>query len=627
MAAPTPVSVTQTHFPALTANPVLDLDDATVAGDRTVVFAFLGRSRPLGVTWPSPWTEAVDINNTNGNTMITTIGWVDHAGPATSVQLTTVSTHAVWAQAFRFAAGSFDPASPPVFATAINSGNPPLLDPPWGVEEWLAFATLTRDGALGTVTFPFPNNQLSTNAGIFGSAALCTGPINADSVDPAQWVATTVGAVVTAGLRGPAAAEPVTGTLALTLPAMAGSLTGSATAEGELVAALPAAAAGFAGEAQTDGVVAGQLPAMGMAAAGVAGTGAELAGQLPAMAMSAAAEAAADGALAGVLPALALSMEGLVEEGSGASLGLVLPAMTGTVEGNAHTEGEIAGALPALTLAITGGREMAPLCEPWPLPPSGCPTLDGPFADYATMAASEVLWAMSGRRFGTCSLTIRPCRSGCGPTPAWMWWRSGWPWPSWPPLGAATWWNAACGSCRVGCSCNDADTLVLPELVQSVTQVLIDGVELPEGSGWLLYSDGGSSLLVRADGQRWPLCQDWTVPVSGQGAWAITAVVGEPVPMLGRLALGELASQIVAGCAADGSCQLPAFTTEVSRQGITQRFPTFIEIMEAGVVGVGLATVDLFLRTTNPNSLMERPRFYNPDDWASRPRVEGGAYG
>ena len=87
MAAPTPVSVTQTHFPGLTANPVIDLDDATVAGDRTVVFAFLGRSRPLGVTWPSPWVEAVEANNTAGNTMITTVGWVDHARPTTQVQL------------------------------------------------------------------------------------------------------------------------------------------------------------------------------------------------------------------------------------------------------------------------------------------------------------------------------------------------------------------------------------------------------------------------------------------------------------------------------------------------------------------------------------------------------------
>lgn len=271
----------------------------------------------------------------------------------------------------------------------------------------------------------------------------------------------------------------------------------------------------------------------------------------------------------------------------------------------------------------------SPLCEPWPLPPSGCPTLDGPYEDYALQAASEVLWAMSGRQFGTCPVTIRPCRAGCasGLQERGPWWQAGWPPPFWPLPGSALWWDAVCGTCTVGCSCNSADTLVLPDRVQSVTEVMIDGAVLPEGSGWLLYSAAGSSMLVRTDGERWPLCQDWTVPVTGTGAWSVTIVVGEPVPMLGRLALGEMAGAIAAGCVADGSCPLPAFTTEVSRQGVTQRFPTFLEIMEAGVVGVGLPAVDLFLRTVNPNSLRERPRFYDPDAWASRPRVEGGAYG
>lgn len=236
-------------------------------------------------------------------------------------------------------------------------------------------------------------------------------------------------------------------------------------------------------------------------------------------------------------------------------------------------------------------------------------------------AASEVLWAMSGRRFGSCEVLLRPCRRSCSPVWSgshwWPGWNAGWP----QGFGMGWWLDAVCGRCRSGCDCGTADTLTLPSPAQSIAQVLVDGVELVEGDNWTLYN---GDLLVRTDGGQWPMCQDWTVPVSGVGAWSVTPVFGRPVPMLGQLAVGELAAEIARGCTA-GECRLPAFTTSVSRQGVTQEFPSWLEIMEKGVVGVGLKMSDLFLRTENPQGLTDRPRTYNPDDYAEAWRRPGGA--
>ena len=263
-----------------------------------------------------------------------------------------------------------------------------------------------------------------------------------------------------------------------------------------------------------------------------------------------------------------------------------------------------------------------PLCTPWPLPPSGCPdlTTSPAVSGYALTAASEVLWMRTGYRFGSCEATIRPCRQSCAP--AWAadggpWWWDGNVWPILTP-GSSLWWNAICG-CRRGCSCNDADTLTLPDLVQSITSVVVDGVELTEGTHWLLY---GGRQLVRTDGLRWPMCQDWTV-TGGPGAWSITVVSGQPVPMIGSLAVGELAAEIAKGCNG-GPCRLPAFTTSKSRQGVTQNFPSAVDLAKEGLHS--LPIVNEFIQSLVQGAKMLKPRIWNPDDYNRQPRQPGGAW-
>src|SRR6266545_4626412 len=194
-----------------------------------------------------------------------------------------------------------------------------------------------------------------------------------------------------------------------------------------------------------------------------------------------------------------------------------------------------------------------PLCEPWPLPPEVCPVfVDGTspaVTGAAWQAASEQLWELTGRQYGNCSVLLRPCRRSCAP--GWahgaMWWDHWSGWTNWPDMASESWWlDATCGSCgRGACSCNDADTLVLPARAQRVDQVLIDGAVLPEVTGWNLFN---GDLLVRADGQRWPLCQDWTVPVSGVGAWSVTAIYGMSLPTYAQNAVAQLTAEFANFC-------------------------------------------------------------------------------
>ncbi len=271
-----------------------------------------------------------------------------------------------------------------------------------------------------------------------------------------------------------------------------------------------------------------------------------------------------------------------------------------------------------------------PLCEPWPLPPSGCPIgIDGAspaVTGAAWMAASEQLWELTGHQFGNCSVLLRPCRRSCAPAwasggPWWSW--SSWSWPLWPDFASWGWWlDAGCGSCgRGACGCTEADTLVLPVKAQRVTQVLIDGVALPEGTGWNLFN---GDLLVRADGQRWPMCQDWTVPVSGVGAWSVELVAGSPVPSYAQNAVAQLTTEFAKFCIT-GQCKLPRNTTSVTRQGVAQEFPSIKDLREQQLTG--LWWVDNLLNTANPDRLRDHAQVWNPDDFArgvAPPRQPGG---
>ena len=237
-------------------------------------------------------------------------------------------------------------------------------------------------------------------------------------------------------------------------------------------------------------------------------------------------------------------------------------------------------------------------CEPWE--PIWCdlPTGSAAVTGNAVQIATEILWQASGQRFGLCTVTLRPCRRECAET---GWQTSSQTWPQ-PTLRDGQWTNVVCGGCTTGCSCTELEEAVLPAPVYDVVEVKLDGGVLVTGS----YRVDDDRILVRTDGGVWPSCQDLAAPDSEVNTWSVTARYGEPVPTLGRQAVGELAAEVARACLGE-ECRLPANVASLVRQGITITFPEAAGLAERGYFG------GLFIETFNPDHLRGRARVYDLD--------------
>lgn len=246
------------------------------------------------------------------------------------------------------------------------------------------------------------------------------------------------------------------------------------------------------------------------------------------------------------------------------------------------------------------------LCEPWPaIWCTNLPTGSEAVTGYALQAASEALWAATAQRFGLCTETIRPCRRDCGGTSwpftgSWFEWTGG-TWPR-PLLYDGAWYNITCGSCVGGCQCGMLEEALLPGPVYDILEVKVDGVPLPTSA----YRLDIGRLLVRRDGGHWPVCQHLELPDTAVGTWSVTARFGEPVPTLGRQAVGELACEMVRAMLGE-DCQLPRNVQTLVRQGVTISFPEGSELVER------LYFTGLFINAFNPSKLVARPQVYDVD--------------
>lgn len=242
-------------------------------------------------------------------------------------------------------------------------------------------------------------------------------------------------------------------------------------------------------------------------------------------------------------------------------------------------------------------------CEPWPVLCTDYP--DGAEPDLieeAEWIATEILWEGTKKQYGLCSMTLRPCRQEC--FPAWPWipasgWYDvsglSWPFPA-PALVGGKWINIACGQCTSGCSCSKVPEVQLPYPVAAVTQVKVDGVVLPTTA----YRVDDWRLLVRLDGLDWPRCNDLNLDDTEPDTWSVTAQYGVTVPRSGRMAAGQLATQIVKRCMNSGDCLIPeGVVTQISRQGVTK---TFVDAAAFAAGRTGLYWVDLFLNRKNPSN-------------------------
>jgi len=252
------------------------------------------------------------------------------------------------------------------------------------------------------------------------------------------------------------------------------------------------------------------------------------------------------------------------------------------------------------------GADFGP-CANWPYTLiCDIPIEAAPITGFAISMATDLLWSLTGMRFGLCNVTLRPCRRDCyNPFPDdWGLWAGGTSWPQ-PALIGGQWFNLVCGGCSGTCSCSSVSEFVLPSPVHRIIEIQIDGTPLV--TGWRVDNN---RLVVREDGGTWPLCNDLSAPDGAEGTWTVTAEFGEPVPDGAALAMGELFCEIIRG-ALGGDCRLPAGVQQLVRQGVTIQFPDVGELFRQGRTGLYL--VDMFINTWNPYGLRQRSRVYRVD--------------
>lgn len=219
-------------------------------------------------------------------------------------------------------------------------------------------------------------------------------------------------------------------------------------------------------------------------------------------------------------------------------------------------------------------------------------TVTSTHKELAISAASWVLWKLSGSRYGTCEVTIRPCRARCDDVAG----------RSLPFVDSTSGWVGVlfgCGCSKPSCSCTAPERVALPNPTREILSVTVDGVVLDPSA----YRLVGRRWLHRLDGESWPACQDMDLGLDEEGTFGIQLVRGRPVPSMGLIAVAELACELAKSFAGEG-CNLPARVTTVTRQGMTFAMLDPMTFLDHG--RTGLYNVDLFLATANPSGLRRR---------------------
>jgi hypothetical protein len=313
---------------------------------------------------------------------------------------------------------------------------------------------------------------------------------------------------------------------------------------------------------------------------------------------------------------------------------LGLAGNVGPVSGTLLFEGETVitamaatvGPLDArMELSVTGPVTQVPIqtgpCA-WPLQPDCCSdwtATPAKFPDavklYARTMAAKLMWALSGRRYGLCEITVRPCRKAmCSGAPTNGWWSAEQPW--FPMINRRGVWVNSCG-CAGGsdCGCGSEEIVWLPGPVQSIAEVLVDGVVIDPSA----YRVWDWHKLQRTDGGMWPACQDFDADPNEVGSFVVTYQRGiEPPDEVGCLT-GVLACEIAKMCVSDKSCRLPRNVTNVSRQGVSMDFPTLESVLKAKRTGI--PEVDMWLAVENPDGLANDSVVWSPDRARARRRT------
>lgn len=218
----------------------------------------------------------------------------------------------------------------------------------------------------------------------------------------------------------------------------------------------------------------------------------------------------------------------------------------------------------------------------------------------AAEAATFVLWAATGRQYGICDITVRPCgRWPCDDSTAGYYWNSG----TWMPyIFGGEWFNCPCGNI---CTCGARCRVYLPGPVASVTSVTVDGVLIGPGA----YRVDDARWLIRTDGDCWPASQNLDID-SGVGTFVVTYGRGTPVPAYLLTAAGTYACEWAKMCRG-AACQIPTRVVTLTRQGTTFDGVDIDELLARGLTGI--SSVDQIIVMANPHRLTGRLRIMSPE--------------
>lgn len=202
------------------------------------------------------------------------------------------------------------------------------------------------------------------------------------------------------------------------------------------------------------------------------------------------------------------------------------------------------------------------------------------------MQASEILWALSGRRwYGVGCEETATLRS----TP--------------PTAGRASWpYHSSWGQCACWSSASWVDDMLWPPRSWGAEHLSVAAIKLPRNpiTSIVSVTEDGDTLdpssyrltrsgwLERLDGS-WAVCGDVT---------DITYEFGEPPPEGGVQAAVLLAVQLMLDFVGDGKCRLPQRVTSITRQGISMSMIDPMDFLPDGKTGFYL--VDLWLASVNP---------------------------
>lgn len=258
-------------------------------------------------------------------------------------------------------------------------------------------------------------------------------------------------------------------------------------------------------------------------------------------------------------------------------------------------------------------------CDAWPT--KLCCDVEGREPEEIerwTLVASQILFALSGRRIGPCPVTVRPCRRACLESTPFISFQAGVSTGPWIPyIGTdGLWRNASVCGCKSDCSCGELCEVYLPGPVYDVVEVNVDGQVLPPGS----YRVDAPGWLVRTDGGCWPDCQDMAAAPGQPGTFTVTYRWGLPVDEAAIAAVSELTCHLLKGCGGSGSCGCNANRniTRLTRQGVEMEMADPTVIYSEGRTGLPL--VDMWLVIVNPYRLTSPSRVYSPD--FKYPRVQ-----